>query len=389
MFSDRRENQSAFTIVELLVVIVIIGILAAITIVSYTGITQKAVSASIASDLENASKQLKLFQVTTGNFPTTIDCSKPESATNLCIKASSGNAYNYVPNLSANPQTFGLTETNTNGTVYLATNDSTPAVIPSACPTGFIQVPGSTTYNTSSFCVMKYEAKNAGSNVPVSQVAGSPWVDITQTNAIAYSPNVAGCTGCHLVTEAEWMTLAQNIMSVASNWSGGLVGSGYVYSGHSDNAPGSSLAADASDANGYAGETNTGGNQKRTLKLTNGQVIWDFTGNVWEWTSGQVSGGQPGIVGNNFGSFVEWPSVTVPGSLPVNPLPSGTGLAGAGTWSSANGMGRLLSSTTDNGLYAFYRGGGWVSGTDGGIAALVLSGVPSDSNSYRGFRVAR
>jgi len=33
-----------FTIVELLVVIVVIGILAAITVVSYTGISQKAVT---------------------------------------------------------------------------------------------------------------------------------------------------------------------------------------------------------------------------------------------------------------------------------------------------------------------------------------------------------
>ncbi|PIZ60082.1 hypothetical protein COY18_01845, partial [Candidatus Saccharibacteria bacterium CG_4_10_14_0_2_um_filter_41_11] len=37
-----RKKERGFTIVELLVVIVVIGILAAITIVSYTGITAKA-----------------------------------------------------------------------------------------------------------------------------------------------------------------------------------------------------------------------------------------------------------------------------------------------------------------------------------------------------------
>ena len=59
--------QKAFTIVELLVVIVVIGILAAITIVTYSGISQKAVEASLQSDLSGASKQLKLSQVDNGN----------------------------------------------------------------------------------------------------------------------------------------------------------------------------------------------------------------------------------------------------------------------------------------------------------------------------------
>ncbi|HZJ34804.1 MAG TPA: prepilin-type N-terminal cleavage/methylation domain-containing protein, partial [Candidatus Angelobacter sp.] len=57
------QKTNGFTIVELLVVIVVIGILAAITIVSYTGISQKAKEASLQSDLDNASKQIKLFQV--------------------------------------------------------------------------------------------------------------------------------------------------------------------------------------------------------------------------------------------------------------------------------------------------------------------------------------
>lgn len=47
-----RRKDSGFTIVELLVVIVVIGILAAITIVSYTGITTKA---NTAAAKQNAS----------------------------------------------------------------------------------------------------------------------------------------------------------------------------------------------------------------------------------------------------------------------------------------------------------------------------------------------
>ena len=40
-----RSQQSGFTIVELLVVVVVIGVLAAITVVTYTGINKKAIVA--------------------------------------------------------------------------------------------------------------------------------------------------------------------------------------------------------------------------------------------------------------------------------------------------------------------------------------------------------
>ncbi|HZJ34409.1 MAG TPA: prepilin-type N-terminal cleavage/methylation domain-containing protein, partial [Candidatus Angelobacter sp.] len=52
---------TGFTIAELLVAIVIIGILATLTIISYIGIQQKAIVASINSDLVSSSRTLKLF----------------------------------------------------------------------------------------------------------------------------------------------------------------------------------------------------------------------------------------------------------------------------------------------------------------------------------------
>jgi prepilin-type N-terminal cleavage/methylation domain-containing protein len=387
--------SSAFTIVELLVVIVVIGILAAITIVSYTGVTQKATTASLQSDLTNASQQLKLYYVDHGTYPTSLDgnncplgSTAPSPDTNYCLKVSSGNTIAYT---SLNPQTFRLADTK--GTTSYSTTDATsPTVVTTAasCPSGFIPVPGSGTYGTSDFCVMKYAASQVGSTTtPISQAGTTPWVNISQTTAIANSPNVAGCTGCHLITEAEYMTIAQNVLSVASNWSGGSVGSGYIYSGHNDNAPANALAPDSNDANGYYGETNQGGNQRRTLALTNGQVIWDIAGNVWEWTSGQTTGGQPGVAGNAYASWIQWPNVTTPGTLSPNVFPSGTGITGSSAWTSTQGIGQLLSNPAEASLRGFLRGGGWYHGSSAGVLTLHLSGSPSDTGSTFGFRVSR
>lgn len=54
-------REAGFTIVELLIVIVIIGILAAITIVAYNGIQQRAKAASISTTLTNTAKAFRLL----------------------------------------------------------------------------------------------------------------------------------------------------------------------------------------------------------------------------------------------------------------------------------------------------------------------------------------
>ena len=216
-----RSSTPGFTIVELLIVIVIIGILAAVTIVAYNGVQQKAISASLVSDLNSAANQLKLYQVENTVFPTSNDCSggaKPLPP-NICLSSSPGNSYAYSANNAAQPQTFALTATN-GSNAYSVTDSTAPAVSSvavSTCPSGFITVPGSATYGTADFCTMKYAASQSSSTVPISLAANTPWVNITQTAAIANSANVAGCSGCHLITDAEWLTIAKNALGVASN----------------------------------------------------------------------------------------------------------------------------------------------------------------------------
>src|SRR5680860_650314 len=130
--TNNQQHQQGFTIVELLVVIVVIGILAAITIVSYTGISQKATVVSLISDLDNASKQLKLYQVEYSSFPSVMNGSNcptaPVNDTKYCLKPSSGNTYTYS---SPSPYSlFALTATNTaSSIVYSITNNSAPVVM--------------------------------------------------------------------------------------------------------------------------------------------------------------------------------------------------------------------------------------------------------------------
>lgn len=64
-----HQLRNGFTIVELLIVIVVIAILAAITIVAYNGIQNRAYDTSIQSDLRQISKQLDLYNVQNGSYP--------------------------------------------------------------------------------------------------------------------------------------------------------------------------------------------------------------------------------------------------------------------------------------------------------------------------------
>lgn len=64
-----RKTTSGFTIVELLIVIVVIAILAAITIVAYNGIQNRTNDAAIQADLANYAKKAELFNIDNGTYP--------------------------------------------------------------------------------------------------------------------------------------------------------------------------------------------------------------------------------------------------------------------------------------------------------------------------------
>jgi general secretion pathway protein G len=70
---QKSDNRRGFTIVELLIVIVVIGILAAITIVAFNGVTNRAHTASAQSDAANLAQLLANSNTVNGGFPATLN----------------------------------------------------------------------------------------------------------------------------------------------------------------------------------------------------------------------------------------------------------------------------------------------------------------------------
>lgn len=119
-------KQTGFTIVELLVVIVVIGILAAITAISYSGVQSKAIEASLQSDLNNAAIKLKMDLIVDGVYPATLAAADGGKG----INPSPGNDFNnyFVDNVS-NPKTFALQVTGPNNTIYRIAENSRPTIV--------------------------------------------------------------------------------------------------------------------------------------------------------------------------------------------------------------------------------------------------------------------
>lgn len=93
----KNKQQTGFTIVELLIVIVVIGILAAITIVAYNGIQERAESTKIVSQANAYIKGLKLWEADLGRT-TTSSCIAPQSYATCPFTE---HWYNDVPNDAA------------------------------------------------------------------------------------------------------------------------------------------------------------------------------------------------------------------------------------------------------------------------------------------------
>lgn len=101
------QKHSGFTIVELLIVIVVIGILAALTLNSFSGAQEKAKAASISQGLKDAKKAFRGFAASEGIATWWLDNTLTGSGNPQLkdIKAATDfkNFFNAVPSVSGMP----------------------------------------------------------------------------------------------------------------------------------------------------------------------------------------------------------------------------------------------------------------------------------------------
>ena len=91
-----RMNRKGFTLIELLIVVVIIGILAAIAIPKFANTKEKAYISSMKSDLRNLVTAEEAYFADSIKYTTTTSCTNPAPAGSVAFCPTTGNTLGAV-----------------------------------------------------------------------------------------------------------------------------------------------------------------------------------------------------------------------------------------------------------------------------------------------------
>ena len=113
----KPSTSSAFTIVELLIVIVVIAILAAITIISYGGISQRAKESATKTTVSSIARRLEVYKTTSS------ENQYPQMLSALGVGSSEAKSLGYTTGIAGSSPTFCLYG-DAGSKRFIATNDN-------------------------------------------------------------------------------------------------------------------------------------------------------------------------------------------------------------------------------------------------------------------------
>lgn len=127
LYMQWAKKQKGFTIVELLIVVVVIAILAAITIVSYNGIQTRAFNVRVLSDIQSVQKIVEGYNAINGRYPSTGSLSTVRSDAN-CVGGARQSTW--VPDVTERlPQSQTNSGVNGDAGCYLYSSDGQSYII--------------------------------------------------------------------------------------------------------------------------------------------------------------------------------------------------------------------------------------------------------------------
>jgi len=160
------KKRHGFTIVELLIVVVVIAILAAITLISYNGINNRAMQSAAQSMAQQVGKKVQFYAtLNNGDYPSSLSA--------IDISGSDQQKLQYTVDNTASPQKFGLTATSGKFSYYISSTNTqpTPGAYPGHAANGVAAITNLTTNPSIENDISTYGASNVSATMSTNWAA--------------------------------------------------------------------------------------------------------------------------------------------------------------------------------------------------------------------------